>query len=61
MLLVIFSDVGRKKVVWHFCKLVSFEDKLLDYFQLVWHLLMPFGMFRAAMQRIWSIWTWKAQ
>jgi len=30
------------KNVWHFLKLVSFQFKLLDYFQLVWHLLMLF-------------------
>jgi len=41
--------LAEKKLFGIFVKLVSFEDKLLDYFQLVWHLLMPFGMFRAAM------------
>jgi len=40
-----------------FEKLVSVEDKLLDYFQLVWHLLMLFYMFWLAIWRIWSIWT----
>jgi len=54
MYFIVWYDFGHlvalavKNVVWclaFFFKLASFEIKLLDCFQLVWHSLILFGIF----------------